>query len=89
MATPANMRCITFTLENKDKVQVYSDSNRIFLRLRRDVPTGPADQDFLNPSFKVSVALTEGAALALAAELLGVVANRRGAPPASQDEEQE
>ena len=89
MATPANMRCITFRMEDGDKVQVYSDSTRIFLRLRREVATGPADQDFLSLSFKVAASLTEGAALALAAEPLAVVANRRGAPPASQDGEPE
>jgi hypothetical protein len=35
------------------------------------------------------IALTEGEALALAAELLSVVAGRRGGSPASQDEEPE
>lgn len=89
MATPTGMRCVTFRLENGDKVQVYSDSTRIFLRLRREVPTGPDDQNFLSPSFKVAVSLTEGAALALASELISVVAGRRGSPPASQDEEPE
>jgi hypothetical protein len=62
---------------------------RIFLRLRHETPAGPADQDFLTPSFKVAVSLTEGAALALASELLSVVATRLKAPPASQDEEKD
>jgi len=35
------------------------------------------------------IALTEGEALALAAELLSVVAGRRGGSPASQDKEPE
>jgi hypothetical protein len=86
---PTGMRCVTFRLENGDKVQVYSDSTRIFLRLRREVPTGLADSDFLSPSFKVAVSLTEGAALALASELLSVVASRRRTPPISSDEEPE
>jgi len=89
MSTPAGMRCVTFRLENEDKVQVYSDATRIFLQLRREVPTGSLDQDFLSPSFKVAVSMTEGAALALASELLSVVAARRGAAPASQSEEPE
>jgi len=86
MGAPPNMRRVTFRLENGDNVFVYSDATRILLQLRREVPT---QQDILTPSFKVAVPLTEGEALALAAELLSVVANRRGAPPASQDEEPE
>ena len=89
MSTPAGMRCVTFRLDNGDKVLVYSDAARIFLQLRHGTPTGPSDQDILTPSFKVAVSLTEGAALALASELLSVVAGRLKAPPASQDEEPE
>jgi len=40
-------------------------------------------------SFKVAVSLTEDEALALAAELLSVVASRRGFQPESSDEEPE
>src|SRR2546423_3303380 len=50
------------------------------LQLRRKVPT---QQDILAPSFKVAVSLTEDEALALAAELLSVVASRRGFQPES------
>ena len=56
------------------------------LQLRRKVPT---QQDILAPSFKVAVSLTEDEALALAAELLSVVASRRGFQPESSDEEPE
>lgn len=89
MSTPAGMRCVTFRLENGDKVLVYSDSTRIFLQLRHATSTGSSDQDILTPSFKVAVSLNEGAALALASELLSVVAGRLKAPPTSEDEEPE
>jgi len=89
MGTPTGVRCVTFRLENGDKVLVYSDSTRIFLQLRHGTPTGPADQDILAPSFKVAVALTEGTALALASELLSVVAGRLKAPAESFEEEPE
>lgn len=89
MSTPAGMRCVTFRLENEDKVLVYSDTTHIFLQLRHSTPTGPTEPDILTPSFKVAVSLTEGAALALASELLSVVTTRRSAPPTSQDEELE
>jgi len=49
----------------------------------------PIYQDILAPSFKVAVSLTEDEALALAAELLSVVASRRGFQPESSDEEPE
>lgn len=86
MSTPAGMRHVPFSLATGDKVFIYSDSTRILLQLRRDVPT---QQDILAPSFKVAVALTEGEALALASELLFVVASRRGFQPASPDGEPE
>ncbi len=75
-----------FMRETGDKVFVYSDAARILLQLRREVPT---QQDILAPSFKTAVSLTEGEALALAAELLSVVASRRGFQPESSDEEPE
>lgn len=65
MATPADMRQRGFSLETGDNVFVYSDSTRILLQLRREVPT---QQDILAPSFKTAVSLTEGEALALADE---------------------
>ncbi len=84
MATPPGMRHVNFHLETGDKVFIYSDATRILLQLRREVPT---QQDILAPSFKVAVALTEGEALALASELLSIVAARRGFRPANADEE--
>jgi hypothetical protein len=89
MSTPAGMRCVTFRLENGDKVLVYSDQTHIFLQLRHMTPTGSTEQDILTPSFKVTVSLTEGDALALAAELLSVVATRLKAPSSNPDEELE
>jgi hypothetical protein len=86
MGTPTGMRHVSFHLETGDKVFVYSDTARILLQLRREVPT---QQDILAPSFKTAVSLTEGEALALAAELLSVVASRRGFQPESSDEEPE
>lgn len=86
MATPAGMRHVAFQLETGDKVFVYSDVTRILLQFRHEVPT---QQDILAPSFKVAVSLTEGEALALAAELLSVVASRRGFQSTSSDEEPE
>jgi hypothetical protein len=53
--------------------------------MRREVPT---ERDILAPSFKTAVSLTEGEALALAAELLSVVASRRGFQPSGPDEGQ-
>ncbi len=84
MATPPGMRCVPVHLETGDKVFVYSDATRLVLQLRREVPT---QQNILAPSFKVAVALTEGEALALAAELLAVVAARRGVRSTTPDEE--
>jgi hypothetical protein len=73
MTTPPGTRSVTFSLENGNKVLVYSDSTRIFLQLRHNTPT---EQDILTPSFKVAVSLTEGDALALASELLSIVSAR-------------
>jgi hypothetical protein len=77
------MRCVTFSLENGDKVLVYSDSTRILFQLRHHIPT---EKDILASSFKVAVSLTEGDALALASELLSIVSARLKAPSSKQDE---
>jgi hypothetical protein len=44
-------------------------------------------QNILAPSFKVAVSLTEDEALALASELLSVVASRRGSQSSRSNEE--
>jgi hypothetical protein len=85
MGTPAGMRHRSFRLNTGDHVCIYSDSTRILLQMRREVPT---EHDILAPSFKTAVSLTEGEALALAAELLSVVAGRRGFQPSDPDEGQ-
>jgi hypothetical protein len=82
MGTPPNMRHKPFPLKSGDSVHVYSDATRILLQLRREILT---EQDILTPSFKTAVPLTEGEALALAAELLSVVACRRGFQSESSD----
>jgi hypothetical protein len=58
MNTPTGMGCVTFRLENEDKVLIYSDATHIFLQPRHTMPT---EQDILIPSFKVTVSLTGGA----------------------------
>jgi hypothetical protein len=73
-------------LTNLQYHRLNDNAARILLQLRREVPT---QQDILAPSFKTAVSLTEGEALALAAELLSVVASRRGFQPESSDEEPE
>ena len=54
MGTPTGVRCVTFRLENGDKVLVYSDSTRIFLQLRHGTPTGPGRSRYPRPVFQSS-----------------------------------
>ena len=67
MPAPKGMRTVPFTLNATDAVHVYSDAQRIWLQLRRDVPT---QQDIGRPSFKTALSLTPTQAIALAGELL-------------------
>ena len=67
MSTPKGMKCVPKTLDNGDKVLVYSDTDHIVLQLRHSVAT---EEDMLAPSFKVAVPLTAAEAIAVASELL-------------------
>jgi len=61
------MRTAPFTINGTDAVHIYSDTQRIWLQLRRNVPT---EQDIARPSFKVALGLTPEQAIAIAGELL-------------------
>lgn len=67
MATPKGTRDLNIPLNATDAVHVYSNERRIWLQLRRDIPT---TQDIGKPSFKVALSLTHNQAIALAKELL-------------------
>jgi hypothetical protein len=68
------MRFIPFSVGDTDAVHVYSDAHRIWLQLRRDVPT---DSDIGNASFKVALSLTPDQAIAIAGELLTAATRNR------------
>ena len=71
------MRVVPFAINTTDAVHVYSDSNRIWLQLRRDVPTL---QDIGKPSFKSALNLTPVQAIALAGELLTAATQHQNGP---------
>lgn len=73
MATPKGTRDKVLTLQNGCQVHVYTDSKRIVLQLRKEVPTVA---DPLATSFKVAVKLAPEDAIKLAGELLTVAAER-------------
>lgn len=58
---------MTFPINPTDAVHVYSDAQRLWLQLRRDIPT---QHDVGRPSFKTALSLTPTQAIALAGELL-------------------
>jgi hypothetical protein len=76
MPAPKGMRTGSFKIGNTDAVHIYSDAQRIWLQLRRDVPT---DHDIGKPSFKVALSLTPEQAIAIAGELL-TAATRKTSP---------
>jgi hypothetical protein len=78
MPAPKGMRFVPFTIGGTDAVHIYSDAHRIWLQLRRDVPTG---HDIGRPSFKVALSLTPEQAIAIAGELL-TAATRKGSSQA-------
>jgi hypothetical protein len=69
MATPKGVRAQQFAVNATDNVHVYSDDTRIWIQLRRDVPT---DQDIGRTSFKVALCLTPGTAHKLGLELINI-----------------
>ena len=73
-----------FTLNATDAVHVYSDAQRIWLQLRRDVPTV---QSIARPSFKIAMSLTPEQAIAIAGELL-TAATRKSPPPTNMPSKQ-
>jgi hypothetical protein len=75
------MRFVPFAVSGTDAVQIYSDAQRIFLQLRRDVPT---EHDIARPSFKVALSLTPEQAIAIAGELLTAATRKGSAPTAKQ-----
>ena len=77
MPAPKGMRAIPFTLNATDAVHVYSDAQRIWLQLRRDIPT---QQDIGKPSFKTALSLTPTQAIALAGELLTAATQHQNSP---------
>jgi hypothetical protein len=73
MATPKGFKQFHRTLANGDKVFIYSNQHSLILQLRREVPT---EENILEPSFKVAVALSPVDALLIASELLDAAAPR-------------
>jgi hypothetical protein len=69
------MRVIPIAIGGTDAVHIYSDTQRIWLQLRRSVPT---EHEIGRPSFKVALGLTREQAIAIAGELL--TAATRGGP---------
>lgn len=76
MPAPKGMRAVPFAISGTDAVHIYSDTARIWLQLRRDVPT---EHDIAKPSFKVALSLTPEQAIAIAGELL-TAATRKSSP---------
>ncbi len=73
MSTPKGMKCSNRKLTNGDRVLIYSDLERIVLQIRHQTPT---EENILDPSFKVAVALTPADALLIASELLAAAVPR-------------
>jgi hypothetical protein len=67
MANPKGMRSVQFDVNATDAIHVYSDDKRIWIQLRRLVPT---EADIGKTSFKSAFCLTAGTAEKLGMELL-------------------
>ena len=76
MPAPKGMRATPFAINGTDAVHIYSDAQRIWLQLRRSVPT---EHDIARPSFKAALSLTPEQAIAIAGELL-TAATRKSSP---------
>lgn len=74
MPAPKGTRVVPFAIGGNDAVHVYSDPQRIWLQLRRSVPT---EQAIARPSFKVALSLTPEQAIAIAGELLAAATRKR------------
>src|SRR5216684_275686 len=66
MSTPKGMKCSNRKLTNGDRVLIYSDREQIVLQIRHQTPT---EENLLDSSFKVAVALSPADALLIASEL--------------------
>jgi hypothetical protein len=75
MATPKGMRALRLKVNGTDAVHVYSDDRRIWLQLRRSVPT---ECDIGRSSFKFALCLTPGTASKLGLELLNIAERNKG-----------
>jgi hypothetical protein len=75
MATPKGMRGVRLPVNGTDAVHVYSDDRRIWLQLRRKVPT---ESGIGKPSFKAALCLTPGTARKLGLELLKIAERNNG-----------
>jgi hypothetical protein len=73
MSTPKGMKCSNRKLTNGDRVLIYSDREQIVLQIRHQTPT---EENLLDPSFKVAVALSPADALLIASELLAAAVPR-------------
>lgn len=73
MSTPKGMKCSNHKLMSGDRVLIYSDRERIVLQIRHQTPT---EENLLDPSFKVAVALAPADALLIASELLAAAVPR-------------
>ena len=63
------MRAVRLPVNGTDAVHVYSDDHRIWLQVRRNVPT---ERDIGRSSFKAALSLTPETATKLGLELLNV-----------------
>lgn len=61
MSTPKGTKCTPQTLATGDKILIYSDADQIVLQMRHQVP---AEEQLLEPLFKVAVALSPGEVIA-------------------------
>lgn len=69
MATPKGMRAVRLPVNGTDAVHVYSDDRRIWLQLRRRVPT---EREIGRTSSKAALCLAPGTAHKLGSELLKI-----------------
>jgi hypothetical protein len=67
MSTPKGMKCTNHKLASGDRVLIYSNPQQILFQIRHQTPT---EENILDPSFKIAVALTPADALLIASELL-------------------
>jgi len=74
MATPKGMRAVKFPVNGTNAVHVYSDDQRIWLQLRRFVPT---ERDIGRPSFKAALCLSPDTASKLGLELLNTAEHNK------------